>query len=77
MHKAFKKDGSSRATKNFPFGARELDILKNFKEFRFLGARDIGIGGIPQNVPIYQVIDKNGHSFAYIAIPWGDIEIIS
>lgn len=29
-----------------------------------------------QNQPVYRVIAKDGSSFEYVAIAWGDVEIV-
>jgi len=77
MHKGFDwlmnrwkspKTGAER--KNNPFGYREQEILKNFKEFRLVSFRDTANVyqtqmGIHWYLPVYDVIAKDGSSFQY------------
>ena len=54
--------GSER--KNNPFGYREIEILKDFKGFRFMGQYDAGLYNKPFFVPLYKVIG-NDDGFQY------------
>jgi len=71
---AFKADGQPRQTKNMPFAERELNIIRNFHEFKFTGVYNTN-----QNydfyIPVYQVIDKDGNSFEYTT-NMGLIEVV-
>ena len=59
----FKKNGKFRNTKNMPFGEREIDIIKDFKEFKFVALYPIGYAAY--YLPVYRVIDNQGNSFEY------------
>ena len=74
-NKALKKNGKLRNTKNQPFGNREVTIIKNFKEFKFVGLYSASRHN-DFTKPIYKVIAKNGMYFEYIAGSFGDIEVI-
>jgi hypothetical protein len=60
----FKKNGELRETRDMPFGNREAEIIKNFKEFRFVGLNDIGFQH-QFYLPVYKVIAKDGTYFEY------------
>lgn len=77
-NKAFKKDGSLRETKDFPFGSREIEVLRDFSHFKFVGVHyECGWDGSYQNTsPIYSVVSKSGQSFDYIAGAFGSIEVV-
>jgi len=74
-NKAFKLNGQVR--KSNPFGYKELEVIKNFKKFEFSSLYDINhYGNGHQYQPVYKVIAKNGDYFEYVAVAWGDIEIV-
>jgi hypothetical protein len=73
LNKCFKKNGGIR--KNCPFKKKQLDILKTFKGFEFVGLRDISINSYFHTSPIYKVIGETD-SFEYAAGSFGEIEVI-
>lgn len=68
------KSPSGQERKNNPFGAREKEILDNFKEFYFFGFYDAGNSHHSFYVPIYTVCG-GGMCFDYVTSSKG-IEII-
>ena len=60
----FKKNGKFRNTKNMPFGEREIDVIKDFKEFKFVGLSSVSQYTL-YYIPVYRVIDNQGNSFEY------------
>ena len=74
----YRKDGGHRKQMQHDFQFYEIEdvdyILKNFKEFRFIGYAGIyhRYSGCNSNlVPIYQVIGKDGRSFNYSPVHMG------
>jgi hypothetical protein len=66
--------------KNNPFGYREEEILKNFKEFRLVDFYDNANyyqaqAGIKNYIPLYEVISKDGDGFQYYVVG-GKISIV-
>lgn len=51
--------------KNSPFGYREEDVLKDFKEIRLVEAFDAGNIYRSYHIPIYNVYAKDGSLFMY------------
>ena len=81
----FKLDGTPRKQAEHDFGTydqdRYFDIIKNFKEFRFIGYRaEWQCGCNTYLTPVYKVISKNGDSFTYSPVhmrnPFIDPEVI-
>ena len=65
----FKKNGEMRQSKSCFLGDFEANILKKFKEFRFIGLHFYHVSNYQENsAPIYRCIDKKGHYFDYIGI---------
>lgn len=59
---AFRKDGTQRRTKDYPFMQYELVVLSEFKKFYFEGYAELCWG--LSYAPLYQVVGENG-SFSY------------
>lgn len=63
--------GALRRSKTNFLGQYEVDILRDFKEFRFIGLEFSGYNNWSHNynfrTPIYRVISKSGKYFDYIA----------
>lgn len=70
----WKKNGDLR--KNNIFGTRELEILEDFKEFRFIDLYNDSPNFYVNNVPVYSVIDKEGYSFDYTGVCYSMIRIV-
>jgi hypothetical protein len=77
---AFKKDGSLRETKVYPFGVREVEVLRNFSHFKFVGIErqnwNSYFDEYQASSPVYRVVSKNGTSFEYVAGSFGSIEVV-
>lgn len=70
LMKQWKSPKTGAESKNNPFGYREQEILKNFKEFRLMDFYDTATAaaneiGIHYYMPMYKVIAKDGSSFTY------------
>lgn len=67
----FRKDGSRRKTKDFPFNDHEVQVIRNFAKFRFVGvynsngSRYAYRSGYFRFSPIYRVYAKDGSHFDY------------
>lgn len=68
------KTPNGKERKNNPFGYREEDVLEKFEYFEFAGTYNTGNRNIDYNVPVYNVIGKDG-SFQYY-MNGGKIHII-
>lgn len=66
----FKKNGQLR--KNNIFGQSEIDIINNYKEFKFVGLIDVR----GYYLPIYRCIAENGDYFDYTGTMYSMIEIL-
>ncbi len=75
---AFKQDGSLRKTKDYPFGGYELNILRDFYEFKFvnLAPERNGMGEVMCYSAVYRVYDTKGNSFDYVAHPMGGVVVL-
>ena len=72
---AFKKDGSIRNTKNYPFTHKQVEILREFKKFTFQGymwaseiTRDHQV--YDEALVVFRVHSKSGEYFDYIPVHW-------
>jgi len=66
----FRLDGRLRASAFI--GEREASIIKNFKEFRFIGLRFIYVSPYQTDTaPVYRTISKSGDYFDYSCAPMG------
>jgi len=83
--KLFKKDGQLRKNTG-PFGQREIEIINDFKEFKFEGFKafekvfydnEISSGFSPRCEIIYKTIDKKGNFFLYTGVYFEQIEILN
>ena len=76
--KLFKKDGQLKKNTDH-FGHREIEIINNFKEFKFVGFRPLrnGLGQIIEYAILYETIDKKGNSFVYTGVYFESIEIVN
>jgi hypothetical protein len=83
--KLFKKDGQLRKNTG-PFGQREIEIITDFKEFKFQGFKayekvfydnEISSGFSPRCEIIYKTIDKKGNFFLYTGVYFEQIEILN
>ena len=76
--KLFKKDGQLKKNTDH-FGHREIEIINNFKEFKFVGFRPLrnGLGQIIEYAILYETIDKKGNSFIYTGVYFEEIEILN
>ena len=76
--KLFKEDGQLRKNTG-PFGHREIEIINNFKEFKFVGFKPLknSLGQTIQNEILYETIDKKGNSFIYRSGRFEGIEILN
>ena len=76
--KLFKKNGQLRKNTG-PFGHREIEIINNFKEFKFVGFRPLrnGFGEVTEYAILYKTIDKKGNSFVYTGVYFESIEIVN
>jgi hypothetical protein len=72
----FKKNGELRKTKYMPFGTREARIIRDFKEFKFVGLYNTGSHYNNFYLPVYRVVSKNREYFEYTAGIWGNMEVI-
>jgi len=76
--KLFKKNGQLRQNTG-SFGHREIEIINNFKEFKFVGFWPLrnGLGEIIEYAILYKTIDKKGNSFVYTGVYFESIEIVN
>lgn len=65
MKVAYRLNGEVRQTKDMPFGERELAIIKDFKEFRFIGVHNASQNAYRFYLPIYEVVSNSNGSFEY------------
>lgn len=78
----FKLNGDPR--KNPPLGTRELDIVRRFKRFTWVGVYNTqehfeNWNGCKSYVPVWRTYDKAGNYFDYAVIgggPGGSVEVI-
>lgn len=71
MANTFKKNGTLR--KNNMFGSFELEVLKNYSHFKFVGLHRAGMSDYV--LPLYECIAHNGDSFTYIGTVYSCIEV--
>jgi hypothetical protein len=71
----FKKNGELRETKDMPFGVLEANVIRNFKEFRFVGLNSIGLLNHDFYLPVYKVIAQDGTYFEY-TVNIGQMEVV-
>jgi len=78
--KLFKKDGQLRKSTG-PFCHREIEIINNFKEFKFVGFKalenrftDLFTGHYDI---VYKTIDKKGNYFLYTGVCFEEIDILN
>ena len=78
--KLFKEDGQLRKNTG-PFGHREIEIINNFKEFKFEGFKALKnrYNNKPSGhyVIVYKTIDKKGNSFIFTGVYFKEIEILN
>ena len=76
--KLFKKDGQLKKNTDH-FGHREIEIINNFKEFKFVGFRPLrnGLGQIIEYAILYETNDKKGNSIVYTGVYFESIEIVN
>lgn len=73
----FKKNGSLRDTKKrMTFGLREIAIIKDFYEFKFVGIYDASPNHYRFYTPVYRVIDSRGNAFEYTT-NMGEMTVVS
>lgn len=63
--------------KNCPFKNFEINVIKNFKEFRFVGLYNVSENFYRNYMPIYRCIAHNGDYFEYVAYTWGKVKVLS
>jgi hypothetical protein len=76
---AFTSKGLRRNTKDYPFGERELDILRGFKEFALVGLDEQynGLGNVLGYSPVWQVRSKKTF-FEYVQDGrWAPVRIVA
>lgn len=77
MRRYFKKDGSLRKRTYETLGDREIDILRNFKRFSFVGIQgDHSQYNTLYNI-VYRIYGQDGMYFDYIPMHWGEIQVIN
>jgi hypothetical protein len=64
------KTPTGKERKHNPFGAREINVLENFRRFRLVDFYDAGNGYMSFYVPVYRVESITGNSFDYYAAAW-------
>lgn len=77
---AFKSNGQSRNTKDFPFSEHDLNCLRKFKEFRLVGLDEVynGLGEVMAYQSIWRVYSKTkGDYFDYVCGHWGSVQVIN
>lgn len=78
---AFTSKGEQRKTKSMPFQWQDLDVLKNFYEFRLIGLEEVSnsFGETLFYRQIWRTISVNGSYFDYIQGDgqWGEIAVIN
>lgn len=77
LENSYKKNGSLR--KNNIFGSFELEIIKNFCDFKFVGLySQLTLGGFDMGytVPIYRCISKDGSYFDYTGCAYSMIKVL-
>lgn len=78
----FKKNGEPRQSKSQPFGDRELDIIRNFARFAWVGIYNTqehfgNYNGAKSYTPIWRVYAKDGTSFDYaVAGGYGGFDVV-
>lgn len=73
-NQCFKLNGKVRRSCKFkPF---ELDIILNFKEFRFVGLYNVSENSYRNYMPIYRTIAKDGSYFDYVAYSFGEFKVL-
>lgn len=80
----FKENGQVRNRKHMPFTERQIEIVRTFRRFSFVGFVDIGYlrsqgsqyGPHSWYLPRYRVYGKGGH-FDYTCGHWEDPEVIT
>lgn len=76
---AFTSKGIPRNTKDYPFNDHDLNILRNFKEFRLVGFEEntnTYSGMVMSYESQWKVKAKNGDSFTYVCGHWGKLQVI-
>ena len=76
---AFNSKGEPRKTKDFPFSQHDLDVIKNFKEFRLVGldANECN-GTIWGYNSIWRVYSRTrGEYFDYVQGHWSNLYIVN
>jgi hypothetical protein len=68
---------SYKIRRNCLFGAFEINVITNFKEFRFVGIQNISPNFYKCFMPIYRCIARNGDFFDYVAYTNGHFEILN
>lgn len=81
LNNTFKKNGDVRKSKSMILSDPEhFEIVKNFKEFRFIGLRlernNSYNSKYSSVAPIYRVLDNNGDYFDYSPIAFGETVIL-
>lgn len=67
LKKLIRKDGEPRLNKGL--GKREVEIIRNFKRFLFVGVIDASDGRGHAHTPLWRVEAKGNRSFTYYADP--------
>lgn len=59
-----------------PFKTFEVNVISNFREFRFVGLYNVSDNSYRNYMPIYRCIAKNGDFFDYVAYSFGQVKVI-
>lgn len=77
--KCLKTNGEARNIKNMPFGTFELNIIRNFYKFEFIGIYghyNEYMNTIMNYSPVYRCYDIHGNYFDYIGVHFDLIEVL-
>ncbi len=72
-NKCFSTRGVRKSCKFKPF---EINVIANFKEFRFVGLYDASDNNYRNYMPIYRTIAKDGSWFDYVAYSFSEMKVI-
>ena len=73
LSNTYKKNGTLR--KNNIFGTFELNVLKQYEDFKLISLYEYGNGGY--YLPVYRCISKNGSYFDYLGTVYSQIKIFN
>lgn len=74
----FTKTGKARRSKaSDSFTEEDLEVIRNFKRFEFVGFHEDWTGYNSRYTPIYRCIGKDGAYFDYYAFHWEKTEVVN